>query len=220
MIQSTTLDFLRKLKKNNNRDWFEKNRDKYEAAKNDIEKNTAELLKSLRSFDKRIPGDLEAKKCMFRIYRDVRFSKDKRPYKNNIGAHVQPGGKKAHGCGYYMHIEAGGAFLAGGIWQPEAPELAKIRQEIDYNWKDFKKIISDKNFKKYFGDLDTDDKLAREPKGYAKDHAGIEYLKLKSFTVHVQLSDKEIMSKNFQKTAKEIFKAMLPLNLFLQRALD
>jgi uncharacterized protein (TIGR02453 family) len=220
MIQKATLDFLKKLKANNNRDWFEKNREKFEAAKNDIEKNTEELLKSIRSFDKRIPSDLEAKKCMFRIYRDVRFSKDKRPYKNNLGAHVQPGGKKAHGCGYYIHVEAGRAFLAGGIWQPEAPELAKIRQEIDYNWPEFKKIISSATFKKHFGELDTEDKLAREPKGYAKDHPAIEYLKLKSFTVSAELTDKEIMSKDYQKKAKEIFKAMLPLNLFLQRALD
>lgn len=220
MIQSSTFDFLRKLKKNNNRDWFEKSRDKYEAAKNDIEKNVGVVLNNIRSFDKRIPADLEAKKCMFRIYRDVRFSKDKRPYKNNIGAHVQPGGKKAHGCGYYMHVEAGGAFLAGGIWQPEAPELAKIRQEIDYNFDEFKKIISAKSFKKYFGGFDQEDKLAREPKGYPKDHAAIEFLKLKSFVVVANLTDKEVMSKDYQKKTKEIFKAMLPLNLFLQRALD
>lgn len=220
MIQSSTLDFLRKLKKNNNRDWFEKNRDKYEAAKSDIEKNVAVVLNNIRTFDKRVPADLEAKKCMFRIYRDVRFSKDKRPYKNNIGAHIQPGGKKAHGCGYYMHVESGGAFLAGGIWQPEAPELAKIRQEIDYNFDEFKKIISAKSFKKYFGGLEQEDKLAREPKGYAKDHAAIEFLKLKSFTVVAALTDKEVMSKDYQKKSKEIFKAMLPLNLFLQRALD
>lgn len=220
MIQPTTLDFLRKLKKNNNRDWFEKSRAKYEAAKNDVEKNVAGVLEGIRSFDKRIPADLEARKCLFRIYRDVRFSKDKRPYKTNLGAHIQPGGKKAHGCGYYMHIEAGGAFLAGGIWQPEAPELAKIRQEIDYNFPEFKKIISAKSFKKFFGDLDQEDKLAREPKGYAKDHPAIEYLKLKSFVVVASLTDKDVLSKDYQKKTKEIFKAMLPLNLFLQRALD
>lgn len=220
MIQKSTLDFLRNLKKNNSRDWFEKNRAKYEAAKDDVEKNVTEILYGIRTFDKRIPSDLEAKKCMFRIYRDVRFSKDKRPYKNNIGAHIQPGGKKAHGCGYYTHIEAGGAFLAGGIWQPEAPELAKIRQEIDYNFSEFKKIINAKEFKKHFGGLDQEDKLAREPKGYAKDHEAMEFLKLKSFVVVSELSDKDVMSKSYQKKAKEIFKAMLPLNLFLQRALD
>ncbi len=220
MIQKTTIDFLRGLKKNNNRDWFEKNRAKYEAAKNDVEKNVDQILDAVRSFDKRIPGDMVAKKCMFRIYRDVRFSKDKRPYKNNIGAHIQPGGKKEFGCGYYTHIEAGGAFLAGGIWQPPAPELAKIRQEIDYNFDEFKKIINAKEFKKFFGRLDQEDKLITAPKGYPKDHPAIEFLKLKSFVCVAQLSDKDVMSKAYQKKAKEIFKAMLPLNLFLQRALD
>lgn len=220
MIQKSTLDFLRNLKKNNNRDWFEKNRARYEAAKDDVEKNVNDILNDIRSFDKAVPADMEAKKCMFRIYRDVRFSKDKRPYKNNIGAHVQPGGKKEIGAGYYMHIEAGGAFIAGGMWQPPAPELAKIRQEIDYNFAEFKKIISNKAFKKYFGDMDSEDKLSTAPKGYPKDHAAIEYLKLKSFVVYSALSDKEVMSKNFRKKVKEITKAMLPLNQFLRRALD
>jgi uncharacterized protein (TIGR02453 family) len=220
MIQKATLDFLRNLKKNNNRDWFEKNRDKYEAARADVEQNVAAILVEIRSFDKKIPADMEAKKCMFRIYRDVRFSKDKRPYKNNIGAHIQPGGKKESGAGYYMHIEAGGAFLAGGMWQPAAPELAKIRQEIDYNFDEFKKIISARPFKKYFGGFEQDDKLATAPKGYPKDHPAIEFLKLKSFVVVASLSDKEVSAKNFRKTVKEIAKAMLPLNEFLRKALD
>lgn len=220
MIDKKTLDFLGKLKKNNNRDWFEKNRDKYEAARADVEKNVAAILDELRRFDKQIPGDLVAKKCMFRIYRDVRFSKDKRPYKNNMGAYIQPGGKKEIGAGYYLHIEAGGAFLAGGMWQPMPPELAKVRQEIDYNFSDFKKIIGNKAFRKFFGDLGQEDKLSREPKGYPKDHPGIEYLKLKSFVVSADLTDKEITSKNFTKKAAEIFKAMLPLNTFLRRSLD
>lgn len=220
MIHPSTLDFLRKLKKNNNRDWFEKNRAKYEEAKSDVEQNVAAVLNEVRKFDKRISPELEAKKCMFRIYRDVRFSKDKRPYKNNLGASMNPGGKAEIAPGYYMHIEAGGAFLAGGIWQPPAPELAKIRQEIDYNFAEFRKIVNDKSFKKYFGGFDQEDKLATAPKGYPKDHAAIEFLKLKSFVVVAELSDKEVTSKNFVKTTAAIFKAMLPLNQFLQRALD
>ncbi len=157
---------------------------------------------------------------MFRIYRDVRFSKDKRPYKNNLGAHIQPGGKKEIGAGYYIHIEAGGAFLAGGMWQPMPPELAKVRQEIDYNFAEFKKIISNKTFRKYFGELGEEDKLSTAPKGYPKDHPAIEYLKLKSFVVACELKDKDITSKNFTKKAAEIFKAMQPLNMFLRKALD
>lgn len=220
MIHPSTLAFLKKLKKNNNREWFEKNRLLYEAAKTDVEKNVAVVLAAAKQFDKRISRELAAKKCMFRIYRDVRFAKDKRPYKNNLGASFNPGSKNANLPGYYMHIEAGGAFLAGGIWQPPAPELAKIRQEIDYNLKEFEKIINDKSFRKYFKVLDQDDKLVTTPKGYAKDHPAIEYLRLKSFIAVCSLTDKEIMAPHFNKTASEIFKAMLPLNQFLQRALD
>ncbi|HTF02748.1 MAG TPA: DUF2461 domain-containing protein [Bacteroidia bacterium] len=220
MIHPSTLDFLRKLKKNNNRDWFEKNKLHYAAAKDDVENNVGQILNEIRAFDKRISPDLIAKKCMFRIYRDVRFSKDKRPYKNNLGASMNPGGKVELAPGYYMHIEAGGAFLAGGIWQPPAPELAKIRQEIDYNFDEFKKIIADKSFRKYFGEFDQDDKLKTAPKGYPKDHPALDYLKLKSFVVVSQLTDKEVLSRNFTKNVATIFKAMLPLNNFLQRALD
>lgn len=220
MIHETTITFLKKLKKNNNREWFEKNRLMYEAAKSDVEKNVGVVLAAAKQFDKRISGDLEARKCMFRIYRDVRFAKDKRPYKNNLGASFNPGSKNANLPGYYMHIEAGGAFLAGGIWQPPAPELAKIRQEIDYNLDEFKKIINDKSFRKYFGSLEQEDKLVTAPKGYPKDHPAIEFLKLKSFIAVAPLSDKELNSRQFTKTAITIFKAMLPLNQFIQRALD
>lgn len=220
MIHESTITFLKKLKKNNNREWFEKNRLMYEAAKSDVEKNVGVVLAAAKQFDKRISGDLEARKCMFRIYRDVRFAKDKRPYKNNLGASFNPGSKNANLPGYYMHIEAGGAFLAGGIWQPPAPELAKIRQEIDYNLDEFKKIINDKSFRKYFGSLEQEDKLVTAPKGYPKDHPAIEFLKLKSFIAVAPLSDKELHSPQFTKTAITIFKAMLPLNQFIQRALD
>ena len=220
MIRKETLDFLRKLKKNNNRDWFEKNKPHYLAAKEDVEKSLAAILKGIRAFDKRFTEDMEAKKFIFRIYRDVRFSKDKRPYKTNIGASINPGGKMMQVPGYYMHIEPGEAFLAGGMWMPEAPLLAKIRQEIDYNFDEFKKIVSDKTFKKYFKTLSTEDSLSTTPKGYAKDHPAIEFLKLKSFIVVADLPDKDVLSKNFTKKAAEIYKAMKPLNDFLQRAID
>jgi uncharacterized protein (TIGR02453 family) len=221
MIRKETLDFLRKLGKNNNRDWFEKNKALYLAAKEDVEKSIDTMITGIRTFDKRIGSDLTAKKCMFRIYRDVRFSKDKRPYKTNMGASINPGGNKmAPAPGYYIHIEPGNAFVAGGMWMPPAPELAKIRQEIDYNFPEFKKIVSDKNFKKYFGGLNQDDKLSTTPKGYAKDHPAIEFLRLKSFIVVSEIPEKDVMSKNFVKSATAAMKAMLPLMNFLQRAID
>jgi len=220
MIQKSTIDFLKKIKTNNNRDWFEKNKSRYIAAKDDVEKNIDVIIKGIRSFDKRITQELTAKKCVFRIYRDVRFSKDKRPYKNNLGASINPGGKMAIAPGYYIHIEPGKAFVAGGMWMPPAPELGKIRQEIDYNQKEFLKIINDKNFKKFFGELDTDDKLVNGPKGYPKDHPLMEILKLKSYIVVSEIKEKDVLGKNFEKTVIAICKAMQPFNNFLQRAID
>jgi uncharacterized protein (TIGR02453 family) len=220
MISKSTLEFLTRLGKNNNREWFEKNRAKYETAKADVESSVEKIIVAVKKFDKRIGDEITAKKCLFRIYRDVRFSGDKRPYKTNMGAYISPGGKKTIAPGYYIHIEPGKAFLAGGMWMPPAPELAKIRQEIDYNLDEFRKILRAKAFKECFGDLDQEDKLATAPKGYPKDHAGIDLLKLKSFVAVAELSDKQVLSKDFSKAAEKIFKAMKPLNDFLQRAID
>ncbi|HEU4718935.1 MAG TPA: DUF2461 domain-containing protein [Bacteroidia bacterium] len=220
MIKKETLGFLSRLKKNNNRDWFEKNKQLYLDAKENVENTVEEIIAEVRKIDRRIPAELSARKCMFRIYRDIRFSKDKRPYKTNMGAMINPGGKMASVPGYYIHFEPGRTFLAGGIYMPGPAELAKIRQEIDYNFRDFKKIVSDKSFKKYFGELDQDDKLVTTPKGYAKDHPAIEFLKLKSFIVVAEISEKDTLSKNFAKTVAPVFKAMQPLHKFLQQAVD
>jgi uncharacterized protein (TIGR02453 family) len=220
MIQKSTLAFLTKIKTNNNRDWFEKNKALYVAAKEDVEKNIDEILNGIRKFDKRIPADLSGKKCVFRIYRDVRFSKDKRPYKNNLGASINPGGKKDMSPGYYIHVQPGASFIAGGMWMPEPPNLNKIRQEIDYNLKDFLKITNDKTFKKLFGKLSDEDSLVNAPKGYPKDHPAMDVLKLKSFIVVADLKDKDLLGKDYVKKVAEICKAMQPLNNFLQRAID
>lgn len=220
MIQKSTLAFLTKIKANNNRDWFEKHKSLYVAAKEDVEKNIDEVINQIRKFDKRIPADFSGKKCVFRIYRDVRFSKDKRPYKNNLGASINPGGKKDMSPGYYVHVQPGESFVAGGMWMPEPENLNKIRQEIDYNLKEFLKIVNDKNFKKVFGTLSTEDSLVNAPKGYEKDHPALEFLKLKSFIVVADLKDKDVMSKDYVKNVATICKAMQPLNNFLQRAID
>lgn len=220
MIQPSTLEFLKKLKKNNNRDWFEKNKDAYKAAQADVEQTVNGIITGIRTFDKRIESTLDAKKCLFRIYRDTRFSKDKTPYKTNLGASINPGGRMAAVPGYYLHIEPGGCFLAGGMYMPPAPELAKIRQEIDYNLDEFQKLLKAKEFKKYFNGLDEIEKLKTAPKGYAKDHPALGLLQHKHFIVSAYLKDTELSSKGFVKQATAIFKAMQPLSLFLQRAID
>src|SRR6188768_1354185 len=221
MLAKSSFDFLKALKKNNNKDWFDKHKDNYLAAKANVEALVDTLIHDFTKFDKNLAG-LKAKDCVFRIYRDVRFSKDKRPYKTNMGASINPGGKKMEIAGYYLHIEPGGSFLAGGRWMPESDHLKKIRQEIDYNGKKFHKILDDKNFKKQFGGLDDSDeyKLARPPKGYDKNHKDIELLKLNSYLVWHKYSDKNVLSKNFLKVLTATAKTMKPLLDFLNTAID
>jgi uncharacterized protein (TIGR02453 family) len=219
MIEKHTLDFLSRLKKNNNRDWFEKNKEKYLVAKDNVSEMIDALLKDICTFDKRYTG-LTSKDCLFRIYRDVRFSKDKKPYKSNMGASITIGGKKSPKAGYYIHFEPGQSFLAGGVWQPEADVLKKIRQEIDYNGKQFHKIIGNKDFKKYFGELDKSYQLKTTPKGYDKDHPDIELLRLNSFIVWHQFNDKNVLSKNFVKEIGKGAKIMKPFLDFLNQAMD
>lgn len=146
-IQPKTFAFLKALKKNNNRDWFNDHKSEYENAKDNVLGFIQELVVAFSTFDSSLRG-LEAKDCLFRIYRDTRFSKDKTPYKTNLGASINAGGKKSMGPGYYVHLEPGGSFIAGGIWMPPADEVKKIRQEIDYNGKDLKKILTNLRSKK------------------------------------------------------------------------
>ena len=219
MLQQSTLEFLKKLKKNNNKDWFDKHKAGYEAAKKDLTAFIEKVIAAIGSFDPSVKH-LEPKDCMFRIYRDVRFSKDKTPYKSHLGAYISGRGKKSHGPGYYIHIQPDNSFLAGGLWVPPTPDLNKVRQEIDYNLEEFGSILKEKSFKKYFKSLDQGEKLKTLPKGYDKDHPGIELLKLKSFTVTYHVDDKAVTSKDFVKHATGVFKSMKPLHDFLDRALD
>ena len=219
MLQRSTLDFLKKLKQNNNREWFEKNKPVYNVAKKEFEEFISAIIAGISSFDPAVKH-LEAKKCLFRINRDVRFAKDKSPYKSNFGAIISPGGKKSFSAGYYIHLEPGNSFFAGGVYMPPAPELHAIRQEIDYNTKEFQKIILEKNFKKHFGKLDESDKLKTAPKGYAKDHPAIEILKNKSYIVVNEVQDDQILKADLLKYSLKVFKTLYPFDAFLRRALD
>lgn len=213
-----TIDFLKKIKKNNTKEWFDKNRPVYEEAKKEFEKVIADVLDHSAKFDKELTG-MEARKTLFRINRDIRFSKDKSPYKTNFGSRLMPGGKDSLMSGYYVHIEPGKSFLAGGCYMPMPDTLNAIRQEVDYHFADFKKILAHKDFKKYFkGKLSDEEKLVNPPKGYDKENAAIEYLKFKHFIVLHELSDKDLLSPKFPKYASEVFKAMYPFNVFLRKA--
>lgn len=220
MLQAATLEFLTDLDQNNNKPWFDANRKRYEAAKKDFEQFVGALLEANLEQLPELEGR-KAKDCIFRIFKDVRFSKDKTPYKNNFGAGFGKGEKSAHGAGFYLHLQPGGnSFMGGGIWQPEAMHLKAIRQEIDYNLKEFKSIVESPSFKKTFKGLDTTDKLKKKPQGYEEDNPAIEYLKLKSFTAGARLTDKELLSKNSIARITDIVAEMKPLVSFMNRAID
>ncbi|MEJ7610886.1 MAG: DUF2461 domain-containing protein [Ferruginibacter sp.] len=218
MIEQSTLKFLSDLKKNNTKEWFDTNRKKYESAKEDVNKAIERLIKAIGAYDEHI-ATLQAKECTFRINRDIRFAKDKTPYKTNIAGYFSKGGKKSDAAGYYLHIEPGKAFAAAGCWWPEAKQLASIRQEIDYNFDEWKKIIFSAKFKAVFAEgVSQKDSLQRAPKGYEESNPAIAFIKLKSFVVYRQLSDAELTDKNFVKNIASIFKASKPMVDFLNRA--
>ena len=220
MLEPATLKFLKNLQKNNNKAWFEKNRTAYEDAKSGFLSMVEKLIPGIAGFDPAV-ADLVAKNCTFRINRDVRFSQNKSPYKNNMAAYFNKAGKKGNGAGYYLHIEPGQSFAAAGIWQPEPADLAKIRQEIDYNLDEWKKILTNPAFKKNFEKgLDSSNILARPPKGYSEDNPAMQYVKLKSFVIRKPLSDDDVIDKGFVKKVVKVFQAAFPVVEFLNKAVD
>jgi uncharacterized protein (TIGR02453 family) len=214
----TVLEFLKGLKGNNTREWFEANRKGYEAAKGEFEKMLNELIPEIYSFDPQI-GILTAKDCVFRIYRDVRFSKDKSPYKTNMGGYICKGGRKGMFAGYYVHVEPGMSMLAGGIYMPPPDVLKKVRQEVYYNAEVFKGILNGKEFKKTFRVME-DDKLSRPPKDFPADFKDIDLLKYKSYTVMHGVTDETLVGKNLPDYMVKVFKVMQPFNQFLNRGLE
>jgi uncharacterized protein (TIGR02453 family) len=222
MLQQSTIKFLKDLEKNNNKPWFDAHRAVYEAARKDFGTFIQRVIDKQAKKDPSIKN-LVAKDCMFRINRDIRFSKDKTPYKNNFGASINKGGKQSMvSAGYYFHLQPGRSFAGGGIWMPPAPELSKIRQEIDYNYPQFKKIISSKRFKSVYGDLshDTEFKLTRLPKGYESNNPASEYLKLKSYIAMIEFKDSDLTSKDLVQKTVSTFDALRPLIEFVNKGLE
>jgi uncharacterized protein (TIGR02453 family) len=214
-IKKSTLDFLTAIKCNNNREWFLDNRPLYLEAKDNFETFVQEIIDKIILFESIMKG-LEAKNCVYRINRDIRFSNDKSPYKSHFGAFIVRGGKKNGDrfAGYYFHIEPGKSMMAGGAYTPPAPWLSSIREKISDYPDEFIKITRAKDFIKYFGSIDGE-KLKTAPKGYPKDHPNIELLKYKSYLVANEASDKIVLGKDFQEHAINVFKAMKPLNDYL-----
>lgn len=218
-ILPSTFAFLVQLKENNSREWFQENKMDYDSAYLNIKNFVQELILQLAKIDPFIKEDIPVSKCLFRIYRDTRFSKDKTPYKHWFGAGISVAGRKLNGPEYYLHIEPQNSFIAAGYWHPEKNHLAAIRQEIDYNGKQFLKIINDPKFKRYV-ELGDYDKLKKAPNGYATDHPLIEYLKLKSFTASRRFNDQELSDQKAINTLLKTIQVMYDFKYFLHTALD
>lgn len=219
MISKQALGFLDDLKKNNNRDWFISQKKRYEEYKTEYHEIIGQVLQLMKKGDPKLDR-LEVKNCTFRINRDIRFSKDKSPYKTHMGIWMNTNPGNGNGPGYYIHIEPGKSFLAGGFYQPEASELKKIRKEIAFFHEDLEEIVANPEFKKVFGNLDQENSLKTAPKDFEKDHPAIHFLKLKAFTATASIPDKTLQSKDFAKDVTSKLLLLKPLNEFINRALN
>jgi uncharacterized protein (TIGR02453 family) len=207
------LEFLKRLKRHNNRDWFGDHRADYETAMGSFEEYVGVLLDRLATTDRL--GGVSPKDCIFRLHRDLRFSKDKSPYKTHFGAYLAPGGRKSRRLGYYIHVEPGNAsMLAGGLHEPEPGQLAAFRRAVDRNPGPLTKILGDPGFRRTFGGL-VGDKLSTAPKGYPRDHPQVELLKLKQPTVVHRLTDAEVLRSNLVTATLRVLEVMRPFLRYL-----
>lgn len=215
-MDPNVLKFLKDLQKNNNREWFNASKKRYEEAKAEFDRFVNALIQEIANFDASLRF-VEAKDCQFRIYRDVRFSKNKEPYKTNFGAWMTQEGRKSPGPGYYFHLAPDEQFLSGGIHMPDSDLLKRIRQEIYYNHAEFRAIMDHKTFRKYFNGIDEWDKAKLPPRDFPADFPDIDLLKNRSYTVSWAYNEKQLYTPAFFKTAVTVFKAMMPYNDFLRK---
>jgi uncharacterized protein (TIGR02453 family) len=219
MITEKTFAFLAALKKHNDRDWFQAHKPDYLAVKEEFESLVGDLIHRISAFDKTVQG-ADPRKCIFRINRDTRFSKDKSPYKTNLGAHIgQAENKFQERAGYYLHLEPGNSFLGGGAYMPSSPWLKAIRNAIAEDGKFFRRLITAPTFKKYFGTMEGDT-LKTTPQGFAADHPHIDLLRHKGFLAMHKLKDAKIVAPGFTKEAASVFKALQPFERFLNDTLE
>lgn len=213
------LDFLRDLRENNNSEWFHANKERYDSARAKFLALVGVLNAGICQFDESIQM-IDPKKSVFRIFRDVRFSHDKTPYKINFGGFICKGGRNSGRSGYYLHLEPDGAFVGGGIYMPPANVLKAIRQEIYDSPEEFLSIINDDSFRFNYPPLYSDDKLKMAPKGFPKDFEHIDLLKYRSYTVMAPLDESVILSPDLADFALQKFEVLEPFNTFLNRGID
>ncbi|KIO50619.1 DUF2461 domain-containing protein [Flavobacterium hibernum] len=215
IVPKSSLDFLTQLKENNNKPWFETNKPKYLIELNHIENFAGALLHELSKTD--VLETASGKKSVYRIYRDIRFSKDKTPFKTFWGGSYTRATKERRG-GYYFHIEAGNSFFAGGFWGPNAADLKRIRTEFAHDTEPMQKILSSKSFVSNFGTLQGE-QLKTAPKGFDVNHEAIDLLRYKQFLVIKRFTDDEVLSPNFLEQALETFKNMRPFFDYMSEVL-
>jgi len=218
MIHPNVLEFLKELSQNNSKEWFDENRKRYQEVRTNFYHFISILIHELSKMDPAI-GMPEPKNCIFRINRDIRFSPDKRPYKTNFGAYIAKGGRKSFNPGYYLHIEPGACFTAGGMYMPPAKSLKAIREEIFYDPSLFRDIIEDPEFKSIYPEINGE-RLKTAPQGYPKDHPDIDLLRPKSYTVSHHIADELVTSPGFLDEIMRHYLILKPLNNFLNRALE
>ena len=221
MITKEALQFLEDLVANNNTDWMHANKKRYENYKKAYHNYIASILAEMKPLDKSLEP-LEVKNCTFRINRDIRFSKDKSPYKTNMGVWFSQNKFRKNSPGYYIHFEKGNSFIAGGVWCPEPIELKQIRKEIAFFYEDLEAIVTDNSFQKEFKTITRDENntLKKAPKDFEPNHPAIEFLKLKSFTASEKVDDKLFLDKNFSKIVAQKLMVLKPFNDFLTRAIE
>lgn len=217
MLNPDLFNFLDELKKNNNKEWFDTNRNRYKDLRQHFMNFVTLLIHELTQMDPSLNG-LESSQTVFRINRDIRFSKDKSPYKTNMGAYIAPGGKKSFRPGYYLHVEPGSSMIAGGMYMPPSKELKMIRKEILENTEEFKRIINDKDFKKTYGEL-YGEKLKTAPQGFPKDHPDIDLMRYKSYTVFKEVSDEYLTGPDALNQIIDDYHVLKPFNDFLIHAM-
>ncbi|NJL13697.1 MAG: DUF2461 domain-containing protein [Microscillaceae bacterium] len=214
----TTLDFLQDLSQHNHREWFAENKSRYESAKAEFIPFIDQMIREIGLFDADI-APLEAKQCIFRINRDIRFSKDKSPYKTNMGGFLGRGGRQTRYAGYYIHLQPKGeSFFGGGLYMPPAPDLSAVRQEIDYHIEEFLGIVQAEDFQTQFGEIQGE-RVKTAPKGYAKDHPYLPWLQYKSYAVWSNFSDEQVQAGDFLEKVVQAARTLHPLVVFLNRAL-
>lgn len=222
MIKQKSINFLRELKNNNSKDWFEENRGWYQDYKEDILSFTEMLLQELAKLDQSISSaSLDPKKCLTRINRDLRFSKDKTPYKSYVLIVFNKNGFHGNTAGYYLQIEPGNNYIGGGIWQTSTEIIKKIRQEIDYSFQEINGILADNHFQKTFPNgVQGVGKLKKVPDGYSDSNPAIELLKMKGFCTREEISEEDLTGRSCLQTVMEYFLTTKPLIDYINKAIE